>query len=120
LLLDTARSGDVEVSLCQHFRYAGRLELEIATHLFSARVSLTRPEDLDRVRDFLAAHHGRATFADIVIGTLGGHPVRLVTDDEHAGRAWLRTTPAADGMFEVALDSQTIADLAAALSSLAP
>lgn len=42
--------------------------------------------------EFLRAHAGRAAFAECVVGSFLGRPVRLIQDDEFADRLWLRVS----------------------------
>ena len=60
---------------------------------------------------------GRTEYAELDVGTLDGMPVRLIKDDEHSDRFFIRAGIA--GMVEVIIIDPIAADLVRAAESLA-
>ena len=71
-------------------RPAGGWSLSVESPAWCVEFELAAPGTVGELAAFLRSHAGRAGFAELAVGTLGGLTVRVVKDDEFADRFFLR------------------------------
>lgn len=64
--------------------------LSVESPVWCVEFELTTPGTVGELAAFLRSHAGRAGFAELVVGMLGGMTVRMVKDDEFTDRFFLR------------------------------
>jgi hypothetical protein len=82
------RSGGFTVEVLS--RREGGWLLSVDAPNWCCYFDLNGPASVADLAQFLQSHVGREEFAENVIGTLGGMPIRVVKDDESADRIYLR------------------------------
>jgi hypothetical protein len=83
-------------------RPVGGWLLSVQSPVWCVEFELATPGTVGELSNFLRSHVGRADFAELPIGTLGGLAVRMVKDSEFDDRFFLRATGSSLVEFTVA------------------
>jgi hypothetical protein len=86
----SGRCGGVTVEVLS--RPVGGWLLSVQSPVWCFDFELATPGTVGELSDFIRSHVGRADFAELPIGMLGGLAVRLVKDSEFEDRFFLRAT----------------------------
>jgi hypothetical protein len=87
-LAASGRGGRFSVEVLS--RPAGGWSLSVQSPAWCVEFEVASPGTVGELAAFLRSHAGRAEFAELVIGMLGGLTVRMVKDDEFGDRFFLR------------------------------
>ena len=113
-----ARSGRVQLELdVSGGNGTGAYELTLALPSVELRFEIPGADATKALASFVRACYGRTEYAALDVGTLDGMPVRLIKDNEHGDRFFVRA--GGGGMVEVSIVDPVAGDLVRAAESLA-
>jgi hypothetical protein len=117
-LTAVARSGQVALDL-DGSNDSGPVAymLTVALPSIELRFELAGPDAMKVLSMFMRENHGQKRFAEMQIGVLDHLPVRLIKDDKHPDRFFIRAGQV--GMIDVTIVDPDSADLARAAVELA-
>lgn len=115
-LVGCARCGQVELSIDESVDTPGIFEMEVCLPSVELRFRIDGPGAVVALSRFLRDQYQRTVFAEMQVGTIFGVPVRIIKDDEHADRFWLRA--AAGSMIDVPIVGVVTNDLVRAAEEL--